>query len=254
MSDSRMKLLALPLFFFASQAMAATFSLEDLTSSTNAGIKTLVQTVAIGTDHRAYMSASPLGSTIGFDIGVDLTLIKVPTGFANSLAMMSGTATTEVPGTLFLPRLNVHNGLPFGIDVGMSYISYQSMARSIGAELKWAFLFGKGPLPAVAVRASGNWDTLWFLKTATYKLDVVVSKNLYLIDPYVGTGLQLWNGELTLPAGLTVPPGLDLKPSGLNPHVYLGAALKLLFIKITGEVDYSTSGVTTYGAKVGFGF
>ncbi|MCM2278820.1 MAG: hypothetical protein NDJ89_12160 [Oligoflexia bacterium] len=248
-----MKFLVVSLALSAAPARAASFSLADLTDSSNDSIKSLIETIAIGSDHRAYMSARPLGSTIGFDFGIDLTVINVPTEFINSMAAISNTATDGVPTTLFLPRLNFHKGLPFGIDFGVSYIQYQSMARTLGAELKWAFMRGGAAAPAVAVRASGNWDTLWFLKTSTYKLDVVASKNLILIDPYVGAGFQYWSGELQLPA--EIPNiGLELSQSGMSPHFYAGVALKLLILKMTGEYDYSTSGVSTYGLKVSLAF
>ena len=83
----------------------------------------------------------------------------------------------------------------------------------------------------------------------------MASKSLVLIEPYVGTGLQTWAGDLDV-SGATVglPANISASQSGATGHVFVGTPLKLLFLHITGELDYSFSGLTTYGGKMSFTF
>lgn len=254
------KLPFVALFSIALAAPAAQalddFTPVDVSSMTNDSVAALIKTGAIGGDHRAYMPASSLGVAIGLDFGIDVTAIKTPTEFISAMNQISGQPTTSIPELIPLPRFNIHKGLPFGIDLGFSYLSYQSLAKMIGGEVKWNFINGGLVKPNVAVRATGNYLNLWFLQTHTYKVDVTASKSFAIFEPYVGTGLQFWSGDLNVPVTVAqqFPVNVTGHQSGTNPHFYGGMAMKLVFLKLDAEIDYSTAKILTYGGKLSIGF
>lgn len=225
------------------------FTPGNVSQLTNDAVSSLVKTVAIGADHHAYMPASALGAVVGFDIGLDITAISIPSSFQSAMALAG--VTGKVPSVLPLPKLNIHKGLPLRLDAGFTYFGYQNY-KIIGGELKWNFYRGSFALPAFAVRASETISTLFFMKTHTYTLDLVASKRLfYLFEPYIGVGWQWAQGNLDVP--ISGPLGLSLTVSSSNklnkPHAYVGFPIKILLIRITPEYQYSAAGVQTYGVK-----
>jgi len=235
----------------------STITPTDLSGFTDSMVSTLVQTVGIAADHHAYMPASSMGMLLGFDVGVDSTYVAFPAAFAAALAQASGQSSSQVPSGLLLPKLNAHKGLPFGIDVGASFMvlydSGQSVFTTYGGELKWTFVRGLA-LPSVAVRGSYTSNSLYFLNTNTTTVDLVVSKSLILLEPYVGGGMQFWSGSLSVPSSVPQASGLSLSASGSNPHFYGGAMLKLALLRLDIEADYSTMNLATLGGKVSIGF
>jgi hypothetical protein len=239
---------------------AQNFNLSTLSGFSNSSVESLVKTVGIASDHHAYMPASPLGILLGFDLGIDVTYVSFPDEFRQALATASQKSTADLPGGAGLPKLSFHKGLPMGIDVGFSFMklpdtsnSGHDLYNSYGGDIKWAFIQGAA-LPAVAARFSASWNNLYFIKTKTFSFDALVSKDLFIIDPYAGAGLQFWSGELSVPGGVQVPGGISTSASSASPRVFAGALLKLTFLKVAAEADYSTSGVTSLGGKVSLGF
>jgi hypothetical protein len=217
----------------------------------------LIKTVAIGAGHRPFQSATPLGNTIGLDIGADVVGISVPEEFKTAISLASDTSSSEVPAVIYLPKLNIHKGFPAGINVGFSYISYQEKFKIIGFDTQWAFL--RKPLaPNLAARFTGSYTKMYYIQTRTFGLDLIASKKLAVIDPYLGVGLQYWSGNLSIPAPpgtpAGIPLGVDADASSVSPHLFAGFPLKLVFLKLTGEIDYSFAGITTYGGKVSLSF
>ncbi len=249
------KVLAAALFLLSSPAWALSSYLPgDLSALTSSGVDSLIKTVAISSDHRAYMPASALGATVGLDVGVEVTAIQLPSDFLS--AMAAAGVTSSLPTYLALPKLNFHKGLPRGVDLGFSYVGYQNY-KIYGAEVKWAFLRGGMAKPAVAARLSQSYSSLFFMKTRTSKLDLVASKGFALIfEPYVGAGMQVSSGELDVPIGGTT--GLNASVSGSSSytaaHYFVGLPINLTLLKLVTEYDYSSAGVKTFGAKVSLSF
>ena len=147
----------------------------------------------------------------------------------------------------------VHKGLPFGLDVGVSYIA-ASGNRILGADLKWTVLPGGAAIPAAAVKLSATQADLFFVQARSYKADVLVSKGLgFLFDPYAGLGLQWINGDINAAGVATgLPPGVSGHHSETAVHLFAGLPVKLGFLKATGEYDYSFLSVSTFSLKVSF--
>ncbi len=258
-SLSRFKLLPVVAFaslgaLLASQDSRADATLTDLSGFAQDTVDAMVQTLVVGGSHRAYRPATNLG-LIGFDAGVDMTLINFPTSFTDALSL-GGTSAAGMPTAFPVPRLNIHKGLPGGFDIGGSYISVGNTSI-IGFDAQWRFL-NNAALPAVAVRAgytSFNSEE-FFVKSSGFKLDVVASKNLFLIDPYVGAGIEYGSGELNISTTIadTLPATVSASSSVFAPHVFVGLPLKLFIFQFVGEFDYSFTGSTTYGGKASIAF
>lgn len=218
-------------------------------------VDSLLKTVALGAEHRDYMSASDLGIALGFDLGVDVRVIKVPSAFGDALNIVTGQS---IPAYIPVPRLVFHKGFPFGVDLGFSYFGVNTPDVSIkmyGGEVQWSFLRGNLAMPSMALRATANYSALGFINTHTYKADIVASKSLLLLEPYFGAGLQSWSGDLNFPVHLgPLPATISGHSSGSNTHYFGGLIFKLLFARIAVEADYSTARVTSYGMKLSLGF
>ena len=226
---------------------------SDFSNLSQSDVNAVIQLTALGTTHRAYAGASPLGIT-GFDFGVDLVGIPLPSQVTNALSLATGQPIANIPTLIPLPKVNLHKGLPGRIDVGLSFLSYQNLFTTWGGDIKWTILGGLAA-PALAVRGNATYSQLYFITTHTYSLDVVVSKNLFIIDPYLGAGLEFWSGDLLAPiSGPGFSTNVSAHTNGMNPHLYAGFPLKLILLKLTPEVDYSTSGLLTYGGKLSIAF
>lgn len=237
------------LFFIQPAHSITTFNPADVSAVTSAAVKSLIQTTAVGLDHRAYSAASALPAVVGIDLGVDFTFVKTPVEFKSAINLITQQPSSSVPDTVPIPRVNFHKGLGVGIEVGGSFINYQNIIKIYGADLKWAFIRGGTLSPSFATHVSANFSSLWFIKTHTYKADFLVSKNLVFIEPYLGAGIQHWSGKLSVP-GLPISG----EQSSTSAHFFAGLPIKLLILRLTTEIDYSLVGLTTYGGKLSFSF
>src|SRR5258708_7002407 len=52
----------------------------------------IIRTIGLGLDHRPYQSATPLGTTIGLDVGVEATGATIPVDFVTMLAQLGSAA------------------------------------------------------------------------------------------------------------------------------------------------------------------
>ena len=105
------------------------------------------------------------------------------------------------------------------------------------------------------MRFGGNFTRIYFVSATTYSIDALVSRDFYVIDPYVGMGLQMWSGGLdTVPGISQLPVSVASTASGTDPRVFVGAALKLVFLKLTPQYSYSFAKISTYGLKLSLNF
>jgi hypothetical protein len=200
-----------------------------------------------------------MGWAIGLDVGVEATGVRLSAGFRDAIATVSQKSASDIPSVIPVPKLNIHKGLPLGIDLGFSYIGYQDKIKVIGGDVKWTFtdLIPGMPLDG-GLRLGYTSQTLWYLKGHNFQTDFVVSKNLLIIEPYFGTGLQFWSGHIDVPTGLPsgsgLPTNVTADDSGTNVHFFAGMPLKLGVFWLTPEIDYSTAKVLAFGSKFSFNF
>lgn len=239
---------------FSQQAFAwSVYNATNMATMTDAKIKSIITLTAIGADHHPYAPAGSMGWKIGIDLSVEGTVFQLPSDISS--AMESATGQSSFPKQIFIPKLNIRKGFPGGLDLGLSYISYNNNKYKVfGGDLQWNFLRPK-LLPTAALRVSTNYASLFFVQARTTDVDLVISKKLaFIFEPYLGGGVQWVSGNLNAAfGGLTgLPTTVSASQSFTTGHMYLGLPIKFVLAKLTAEYDYSFSGLTTYGLKFGF--
>lgn len=221
----------------------------------------LVLTVGLALDHRPYQSATPLGTSIGLDVGVELTLVQVPTSFNTAITGSAGG--TSIP-ILPSPQLHLHKGIGDRVDIGATWISFEGNGAT-GFDLKICVAKPEeGPTWAIRFNytiASAELDPVT-INTNTFTPQILVGKQMEFADPYLGVGYQYAWGTLniTLPTGLPSPAPQSITSTnngtGGGFQAFTGVALKIpnTGIKLTLEGSYSSVGANTLGTKFGFEF
>lgn len=186
--------------------------------------------------------AEPLGIA-GFDLGVAVTATDLKNPGLLSLASNGSSIPRYVP----VPSIRLHKGLPFNIDVGLSYSVLPSTNITLwGGELRWAVIEGGTVMPAIALRGAFNASSgVDQLKLRTASADVSISKGIAMFTPYAGVG-QVW--VKSTPQGV---PTLS-EESFTQGKVFIGMNINL-GVNVAVEAD-KTGGITSIGAKVGFRF
>lgn len=193
----------------------------------------------------SYKPLTPAESTgvLGFDLGVEVTATELahPEVFDRAV---SGDA----PNTLIVPKLHLHKGLPFGIDLGVSYAQVPgSNIELLGAEVRYAILQGGVATPALGLRASyTSLRGVDQLDLNTTGIDLAISKGFAFITPYAGVGVVRVSSKPNDVPGLT-------KTSFSENKVFVGANFNFTLLNIAIEAD-RTGDATTYGAKLGWRF
>ena len=184
----------------------------------------------------------PLGIT-GFDLGIEVTATQL-----ENSARYSNAFTGSVPDTLYLPKLHVHKGLPFGLDIGGSYSAVpDSNIKVWGAEVRYAILKGSTTSPALALRASFSaLDGVEQLKFNTTGVDVSISKGFAMFTPYAGIG-KVWVRSTPDPSTGKTEEEFDLS------KVFIGVNMNLAVVNIAIEGD-KTGEAASYGIKLGWRF
>jgi hypothetical protein len=230
----------------AQPAMAASITTLDKLGQSE--FRTLSEDLGAALSYKPVTPAAPLG-TIGFDMGVEVT--QTDTSKSAKLwttATNGGSSVSKV----YVPKLHIAKGLPFGIDVAAFYSKIPSTNISlVGAELRYAILEGSIATPAIAVRGSytklGGVDQL---ALNTKGLDVSISKGFAFFTPYAGVG-QVWvDSKANVTSGaLSISPSQKFTQS----KVFVGANLNLGITNLAAEVD-KTGGIQSVSVKLGFRF
>lgn len=193
----------------------------------------------------SYKPLTPAESTgvLGFDLGVEVT--------ATDLAhpeVLDRAVSGDAPSTLVVPKLHLHKGLPFGIDVGVSYAQVPgSNIELLGAEIRYAILQGGIATPALGLRASyTSLRGVDQLDLNTTGVDLAISKGFAFVTPYAGVGV------VRISSKPNDVPGLS-KTSFSENKVFVGANFNFTLLNIAVEAD-RTGDATTYGAKLGWRF
>jgi hypothetical protein len=211
--------------------------LDNVRSLSQAEFGQLAKDFTAAGSYKSVSPAEPLGIT-GFDIGVELTSTKMEHG---DIWKKAGGDNS----TVYLPKVHVHKGLPFGVDIGASLSGVPGSDIKLGgAEIKYAFLEGGVATPAVAVRAA---VTRLFgvdeLDMNTRSVELLVSKGFLNITPYAGVG-KVW-GTLT-------PEFSGLSKETPNASkIFAGVNFNLGLANIATEFD-RTGGNKSISVKLGF--
>ena len=227
----------------AQPALAANIS--TLGALGQSEFKTLSEDLGAALSYKPVTPAAPLG-VIGFDIGLEVTQTDT-TKSAQIWSKATGNGSTV--SKVYVPKLHVAKGLPFGVDVAAFYSKIPTTNISLaGAELRYAIMEGGLAMPAVAVRGAftklGGVDQL---SLDTKSLDFSISKGFAMLTPYAGVG-QVW---VNSKANLTPFKLSDEKFT--QSKIFVGANLNLGFTNLAAELD-KTGGIQSISVKMGFRF
>jgi len=148
---------------------------------------TLVEELGTAVAYNSVAPAESMGIT-GFDIGVVIGGVELDSTVWNQV-VSDGSA----PSSLIVPKLIVRKGLPFGVDLGVSYVSVPgSNVTIIGGEIRKALLEGSAVIPAISLSLhTASLDGVDDLDISTYGFDVGISKGFAMFTPYASVG-QVW--------------------------------------------------------------
>ena len=207
-----------------------------------AEFRALSEDLGATVSYKPLVPAETLG-LIGFDIGVALT----GTSLEHRDVLSKAANGLSVPKTLPLVSARAVKGLPFNFDIGVALGAVpNSNVRTVGGELRWAFIDGGMVLPAIAVRGAINrLSGVDQLKVNTSSVDVSISKGFLMFTPYVGVGTVNIKTEA---------PGTTLAKESFNKSkVFAGINVNLGLLNLAAETD-KTGDNTSYGLKAGFRF
>lgn len=164
---------ALPLFALTSAVLSAPTAadLDSLGFLNQAQFRLLSEDLGAALSYKAILPAEPLGTT-GFDLGVEVTAVSLENTVVFALASSSDSINT-----LYIPKLHLHKGLPFNVDIGAFFSAVPDSNINLwGAELHYAVLAGSTTMPAIAVRASySQLNGVNQLEFSTTGVDVSIS-------------------------------------------------------------------------------
>lgn len=237
---------------FAVPALAAALSLhagaaaaeafDTLERLDQAAFVELSESLAAATHYKAVTPAEPLG-LLGLDIGVEVSSTEIDRELFD-LASDGDYAG----GAVIVPRLHVHKGLPFGIDVGAFLGTVPDTDLSLaGGELRLALLEGGVATPAVALRASySRVQGASELDLDNAALELTISKGVLMFTPYAGVGVVRSEATPLESTGLAAE-------SFDQQKVFAGLNVNLVGFNVTAEAD-RTGEYTTFSAKLGIRF
>lgn len=235
------RLIAVIVFMSASAVHAASFNTLNVLSQDQ--FEQLSENVAASVQYKGVTPPEPLG-VLGFDVGLSVSYTTIETDDVFDLA---SEGDFDVAG-LALPRVSVHKGLPFNIDVGASLSAAPGTdIKVLGAEVRYAIVEGGVALPAVGVRASGTvLQGVDEMDMQNIGLDVSVSKGFLMFTPYAGVGV----------IRTTVTPNGDttLEEATLSQtKTFAGMNINLGLINLVLEAD-KTGDYSSGSVKAGFRF
>lgn len=193
------------------------------------------------------MAPAEPGGLSGFDLGLELTALDID---ENALFWKYAVREGNPPSYFPIPKIHFQKGLPLRLDIGAVYSFVpNSNIQFLGAEAKWAFIEGSSTVPALALRASyTKLLGVPYLNFQTERIDLSISKGIFILTPYAGIGGVFTQSEPVLPQGFS----RVIKEESISDLVgYLGFRLSLGLLRITLEADFSK--IPSYSGKLSLG-
>jgi hypothetical protein len=232
---------SLPPFLFAVPGAAAfAGDLDRIGQLSQSEFHALSQDLGAVAAYKEVAPAAPLGVT-GFDVGLELTASKLQHKAVYELAGGSNAST------VYVPKLRLQKGLPWGVDVGgfVSKVGGSNISL-VGLEARYALLDDTLTAPAIGLRVSGTRDMgVTQLDIRTVAFDVAISKKLTFVTPFAGIGAVKVNSKANV-AGLA---GESFNQS----RVFAGLNVNFALINLAVEAE-KLGGVNSFSAKAGLRF
>lgn len=241
----RPEILVLLFVFFAALPVHPAYGWEVSSAATLEDFQAFHSRFSSGTYFYPRHGAAPLG-LVGFEVYADATY---DSGFDDEPFNDTAIDGDFTGGFLSVGRIGARKGLPWGIDLGLSYgQALEGDVKLLSAELQYAILKGGLVKPALSIRVTGSRS----MDSEAYDLDqygaeVYLSKGFAVLTPYVGAGFVYSKG--TLDRGPLLPAFEEDETRGV---LYGGVTLNLLLPKITVEIEKAE--VVQGAVRVGIGF
>lgn len=232
--------LALAGFTGALYAPAASAEFGSIGNLVQEELRDITLDLGSAFSYKGVTPATPLG-TLGFDVGVEVTDTRLE---HSRLFALAGAGERS---SVLIPKLHVHKGLPLGFDVS-AFVggATQIDATLAGAALRWAWSDDGLVYPAVGVRISATRATgMGDLKVSTAAVDLMVSKRLAVVTPYVGAG--------TVRTQVSVANTALTKERIDRSRVFGGVNVNLLAANLAFEAEKMGENVSL-SAKLGWRF
>jgi len=219
-------------------SMPAAADLTNLNGLTQDQFRKLSEDLGAAFSYKGVTPATSLGPW-GFDLGVEMTT----TDMRNSdVFQVAGSGSVD---RLFVPKVHINKGLWTGSDIGGFYGGSSELGASLwGVSLRQAFIEDTITSPAFAGRLSGTRTTdLGSLTVTSLAADLMLSKRLTIVTPYIGAGIVRVESKATGFASETFNQG----------RYFGGVNVNLGIVNLAAEAERMGSN-TSLSAKVGWRF
>jgi hypothetical protein len=238
----RKVLFVAPFLLLAAQANAAD-NIDAIGSFTaQSDFRAFSEDLSAAISYKAVIPAESMGIT-GFDIGVEASVTSL-SNKAEFNTACGGCGADQI----VIPKVHLHKGLPFGMDVGLMMASVpNSNIKLTGAEFRYAIVEGGMAMPAVAARLTySKLDGVDQLDMSTTGVELSVSKGFAMVTPYAGIGQNWVKSDPSGSTGLSSEDYTQTK-------TYIGVNINLGLMNLAFETD-KTGDSSTTSAKFGFRF
>ncbi|MFK7890310.1 MAG: hypothetical protein AB8B63_05800 [Granulosicoccus sp.] len=216
-------------------------SLDAFENLSQDQFETVARNLSAATHYKSISPVEPLG-TLGFDVGLEISSTNIDDDLFD-IASSDGFSG----GELIVPRVHVHKGLPFGLDVGASLSQVPDSDFSIiGGELRYSFVEGGVISPAIGIRLThSRVEGASDFDLNSTGLEASISKGILIFTPYAGAGIVRSNAD---------PVGVDTLSEETYDQrkIYVGVTMNIGFA-LTAEVE-RTGDYRTYSVKGGIRF
>jgi hypothetical protein len=214
--------------------------LPSLATVSQGEFRQLSEDLGAALAYKGVIPATALGP-LGFDIAVGVSATEVRHG---GVFARAGNRDADV---LYIPKVHVTKGLPFGLDLG-AFVGVASNVDTplLGADLRYALVNDGVAMPAVALRLSGTrLGEVGGLRLSTAAADVLVSKRLAVVTPFIGAGVVRTRARFA---------GDALAEESFNRNrLFVGLNVNLVLLNVALEAE-KLGDNTSLSAKAGWRF
>lgn len=235
---------AAALLGLAPLAHAGDIDLRQLLGVQN-DFRQLSEDLGAALSYKPVAPGEPLG-LLGVDVGIEVTA----TDLQGSNIYQRVTGDSNNTDYLLVPKLHVHKGLPWRLNVDAFYSTVpDSNIELLGGAIGYSLIEGGVTLPALTVRATATkLSGVDGLNLDTQSVELTISKGFALLTPYAGIGRVRVASEPTGIAAL----GLRKESFDLD-KIYAGLNINFGLMNLAFETD-KTGDAASYSAKFGFRF
>ncbi len=221
---------------------------------TEANAKLFMNAVGSWSGHRAMEGASVSSGNAGFDLGVEVSLTKLPENLMKTLVEAGIVSGSDFPASLPLPRIHLRKTFGKRASIGLSGIIYRDY-RIYGGDLKYA-IHTPEEGAIWALRLSYSYTKAGFVEANTFRPELVISKPLEFAEPYLAFGWTTTTGLLSAQYS-TTGQSLSLRAQGSSSALTaaLGLQLRIAYLlSLTLEGGYHSQGAHHLGTRVALRF